>query len=116
MIVVSREELDLFGNEIGDHGAAVLSDAILKTKTLQALDIGCNFIGFEGGIKVANTIANNKTLEKLFLYHNTLNSSAAAVLTVAVNCNHTLCILDVTNCSLTQSEMEMIANAIIDKH
>ena len=116
MIVASLEELDLFDNEIGDHGAAILSDAISKTKTLQILDIDCNFIGFEGGIKVANAIANNKTLEKLFLYHNTLNSSAAAVLTVAVNCNHTLCTLDVTNCSLTQSEMEMIANAIIDKH
>ena len=89
---------------------------IVASLALQALDIGCNFIGFEGGIKVANAIANNKTLEKLFLYHNTLNFSAAIALTVAVSSNHTLCTLDVTNCSLTQSEMEMIANAIIDKH
>ena len=116
MIVTCLEVLDLFGNEIGDHGAAILSDAISKTKTLQALDIGCNRIGFEGGIKVANAIANNNTLEKLFLYHNTLNSSAATALAVAANSNQTLCTLDVTNCSLTDSEMELIANAIIDKH
>ena len=116
MIVASLEELDLFGNEISDHGAAMLSDAISKTKTLQILDIGCNGIGFEGGIKVANAIANNNTLENLFLYHNTLNSSAATALAVAVSSNQTLCTLDVTNCGLTHSEMKLIANAIIDKH
>ena len=89
MIVACLEVLNLFGNEIGDRGAAILSDAISKTKTLQALDIGCNGIGFEGGIKVAEGIANNNTLENLFLYHNILNTSAATALAVSTNNNKT---------------------------
>jgi hypothetical protein len=57
--------LDLSRNFLGDKGAAIISKAVRKSKSLVSLNISSNFIGNDGFISVFNELKHNFTLSEL---------------------------------------------------
>jgi len=53
-------------------------------------------------------ITNNSTLERLNMYHNNLDYSVVIPFTKALDINKTLYTLDVTNCYLAPTEVELL--------
>ena len=79
-MMICLEELNISYNNLGDHGAELLSEGITNTKTLRVLDIGCNNIGPSGTTAIANALSNNTSLEELYMYDNPIGLDGAKAL------------------------------------
>ena len=97
----SLEQLNLFGNRIGNAGCHALVTLLEHTNSsLQYLNLNSNQIGNEGATAIANSLANNTKLRQLYLRSNPFDPSAAGIFctvlcnTASVNdtysSNHTL--------------------------
>ena len=64
-MIICLEELHISYNNLGDHGAELLSEGITNTKTLRVLNIQHNDIGPSGTTAIANALSNNTSLEEL---------------------------------------------------
>ena len=77
-------ELNLYMNELGDAGAALLSKALKGDSRLRSLDIGGNGVGPDGAKALADALAGNRTLSSLELGYNPIGPSGAAALAGAL--------------------------------
>ena len=93
-MMICLEELTISNNNLGDHGAELLSEGITNTKTLRVLDISYNNCGPSGTTAIANALSNNTSLEVLYMYGgNFIGQDAAKALGSAIINNKTLKIL-----------------------
>ena len=83
-MMICLVELDICYNNLGNHGAELLSDGITNTKTLRKLDISSNNIGPSGTTAIANTLSNNTSLEELGMYGNPIGLDGAKALGSAI--------------------------------
>ena len=71
------EELDLFGNRIGNNGCDAIATLLADPNcNLQNLYLGQNnIINNESATTIANSLTNNKQLQQLYLYGNQIDQS-----------------------------------------
>ena len=79
--------------EIGDSGAASLSQALSGNTTLTYLNLSSNKIGASGAASLSQALSVNTTLRRLILSHNMIGASGAAFLSQALSVNTTLTVL-----------------------
>ena len=78
------QNLDLADNQIGDSGAAAVSEAASRLKSLSSLALGGNLITKQGAASIAAGL-RSATLTSLHLDFNTIGDEGAISLTFAVN-------------------------------
>ena len=110
-MTICLEELDISDNELGDHGAELLSKGIINTKTLRVLNISKNNIGPSGTMAIANAISNNTSLKELRISNNKLGDHEAELLSKRLE-NNKLKVLDISNNNIGPSGTKIIANAL----
>ena len=88
-MMICLEELYIYTNKLGDHGAELLSEGITNTKTLRVLDISNNNIGPQGTTAIANALSNNTSLEELYII-NPVGQDGATALGKAITNNKKL--------------------------
>ena len=77
--------LNIASNELGDHGAQLLSEGIKNTKTLKVLYIYLNNIGPSGTATIADALSSNTSLEELYMYDDDfVEQDAAKALGIAI--------------------------------
>ena len=86
-MMICLEDLTIFDNKLGDHGAELLSEGITNTKTLRVLDISNNNIGPSGTTAIANALTNNTSLEELYMNGNNIGQDGAIALGNAITNN-----------------------------
>ena len=84
------EELDISHNKLGDNGAVILADGIIKNNTLKLLEIGYNDIRARGAIAIANSLTHNTTMEGLGISGNPISGDGAIAIAEAITNNKTL--------------------------
>ena len=65
-MMICLDKLHICFNELGDHGAELLSEGITNTKTLRVLNISFNNIGPSGTTAIANALTKNTSLEEVY--------------------------------------------------
>ena len=111
-MMICLEELDISSNNLGDHGAELLSEGITNTKTLRILAIECNNIGPSGTTAIANALSNNTSLEELDICNNNLGDHGAELLSEGITNTKTLRVLNISYNNIGQSGTTAIANAL----
>ena len=86
-MMICLEKLDVSFNKLGNHGAELLSEGIIKTETLKFLNITYNNIGPAGTTAIANALTNNTSLEKLYTFGNAIGKDGAIALGNAITNN-----------------------------
>ena len=89
-MVICLEELYINNNELGDHGAELLSNGIKITKTLRVLDIGHNNIGPSGTVAIVSALTNNTSLKNMLMDDNKIGQDGATAIAKAIPNNRTL--------------------------
>ena len=95
-MMICLEQLDISCNELGDHGAELLSEGITNTKTLRVLNIDYNNIGPSGTTAIANALTNNTSLKELHL-NGDFGRNGAIALGDAITNNKKLKILSLSS-------------------
>ena len=88
--------LDLSFNEIGDSGAASLSEALTVNTCLTSLGLSSNQIGDPAVASLSEALTTNTCLTSLYLSSNQIGASAAASLSEALTVNTCLTSLDLS--------------------
>ena len=88
-MMICLEELCISGNELGDHGAELLSEGITNTKIMRVLNINNNNIGPLGTASVANALTKNTSLEELYM-NNPIGQDGAVAIGDAISNNKIL--------------------------
>ena len=96
-MIICLEELNISYNELGDHGAELLSEGITNTKTLRRLNISYNNIGPSGTTAIANALTNNTSLEELYMGDNEVGQDGVTAIAKAITNNKTLKILSLND-------------------
>ena len=86
-MMICLEELNISYNNLGDHGAELLSKGITNTKTLRVLNIGYNNIGPSGTTAIANALTSNTSLEELYMGGNVIGQDGATAIAKAITSN-----------------------------
>ena len=102
------EELHINDNELGDHGAELLSKATMKPNTLRVLAVCDNSIGPTGIIAIANAIKHNSSLEELYMAGNTIGQGGAKAIVSAITNNKTLKTLSIGDGKIDRKSSIMI--------
>jgi Ran GTPase-activating protein (RanGAP) involved in mRNA processing and transport len=106
-------ELDLGGNQLGDHCAAIFGELLASDPPLTRLDLSWNRIQDVGGAKLAVALRSNEHLDSLNLGTNALQDEAGMTLGLALlSGNHTLRVLDVGGNNLGDPTMLVFAKAL----
>jgi hypothetical protein len=108
------QKLDLYGNEIGDLGAAANAEAILANPRLQQLFLSSNNIGNWGAAAIAASLQRNSTLLRLCVSQNKSGSLGATAIAAILLLNSNLQILDLYGniigypgaCGLIEGQLE----------
>ena len=88
-MMICLEVLHIRDNNLGDHGAKLLSQGITNTKTLRVLDVSYNNIGPSGITAIANALSNNTSLEELDMSRNIVGLDGAITIAKAIANNKT---------------------------
>eukprot|EP00812_Abedinium_dasypus_P001821 NODE_121_length_2042_cov_17.938098.p1 GENE.NODE_121_length_2042_cov_17.938098~~NODE_121_length_2042_cov_17.938098.p1 ORF type:complete len:359 (+),score=65.68 NODE_121_length_2042_cov_17.938098:3-1079(+) len=88
--------LYLHHNEIRDHGATFLGEALLVNRVLKLLDLRSNHIGDVGAKALANALKVNDALEILRLSDNEIKNDGSEAFADALDCNTTLRFLNLS--------------------
>ena len=83
-MMICLEELNISNNNLGYHGAQLLSKGITNTKTLRVFDISCNNIGPSGTTAIANVLSNNTSLKELDMNGDSIGLHGAKALGTAI--------------------------------
>ena len=83
-MMICLEELYINDNELGEHGAELLSEKIRNIKTLRILNIQNNNIGSSGTIAIANALIGNLSLEVLHMDGDPIGQDEAMALGNAI--------------------------------
>jgi len=86
-MMICLEELNISNNNLGDHGAELLSKGMRNTKTLRVLNIEQNSITSSGTIAIANALINNSSLKNLNMVGISLGHDEATALGNAITDN-----------------------------
>ena len=86
-MMICLEELDIRDNNLGDHGAELLSEGIANTKTLRVLNISNNNIGPSGTTAIANPLTDNTSLEELDMININIGQDGAIAIAKAITNN-----------------------------
>ena len=111
-MMICLEELNISHNELGYHGAELLSEGITNTKTLRGLYISNNNIGPSGTTAIANALTNNTSLEGLDISGNKLGDHGAELLSEGITKTKTLELLDISCNHIGPPGTTAIANAL----
>ncbi|KAL9965620.1 hypothetical protein ACROYT_G029447 [Oculina patagonica] len=85
--------LNLYSNNIGDHGAAGLAEALQNNTSLTGLNLCFNNIGDHGAAGLAEALQNNTSLTELYLSVNNIGDHGATGLAEALQNNTSLTVL-----------------------
>ena len=107
-MMICLEELDIGDNNLGDHGAELLSEGIANTKTLRILKIRNNNIGSSGTTAIANALSNNTSLEELDMSNIKVGQDEAITIAKAITNNKTLKVLSLCDDHTMDEESAMI--------
>ena len=111
-MMICLEELDIYSNKLGDHGAELLSEGITNSKTLRKLYISDNNIGPSGTTAIANALTTNTSLQLLYIGYNNIGPSGTTAIANALGNNISLQKLDMNNNEVGQDGAKAIAEAI----
>ena len=111
-MMICLEQLDMHSNKLGDHGAELLSEGIINTKTLRVLNISGNNIGPSGTTAIVNALTNNTSLKKLNISYNKLGDHGAESLSEGITNTKTLRVLNISGNNIGPSGTTAIANAL----
>ena len=89
-MMICLEKLYIPYNNLGYHGAELLSEGITNTKTLRVLYIIRNNIGPSGTTAIANALSHNTSLEELDMDSNIVEQDGATTIAKAITNNKTL--------------------------
>lgn len=100
-------KLKLSGTNLGIEGAVAIASAITNNSTLEVLDLSRNSIGDMGSSKIAVALKSNKSIRQLSLRQNYLSDIGAMCILLAlydaktpqtiIDCNHSICYLNLSN-------------------
>jgi len=110
-MMICLEELNIGNNNLGNHGAKILSEGIMNTKTLRILNISHNHIGPSGTTSIANVLTNNTSLEELYMDYNIVEAGAMAITKTITN-NRALKILSLKGCDLDKKSAMIILKSL----
>lgn len=109
-------ELSLGNNQIGEYGASAIGKYVKVTQYLEKLDLHWNSIKGEGAIQLFEALCDNNSIKVLDLSWNALSSPARGnsikSLAKALKQNIKLYHLDLSNNSFTESDCQIIAEAL----
>ena len=111
-MMICLEELYISSNKLGDHGAELLSEGIINTKTLRELYIINNNIGPSGTTAIANALTINTSLQQLYISDNNIGPSGTTAIANTLANNTSLQILDMGGNKVGQDGAIAIAKAI----
>jgi len=78
------DEVLLFGEKIGDSGAAALARSLASNTRTRVLDLWSNDIGAQGAIAIARALETNTKLDKLYLNENNIGHAGVEALAKAL--------------------------------
>ena len=105
-MMICLEQLYINDNELGDHGAELLSEGITNTKTLRVLNISINNIGPSGTTTIVNALTNNTSLEELYMIGNPIGQDGAIAIAKAITNNKTLKTLSLGDDYITDDTLD----------
>ena len=111
-MMICLEELDITGNKFSDHGAKVISEGIINSKTLRKLYIHNNNIGPSGTTAIANALTINTSLQQLHISNNNIGPLGTTAIANTLTINTSLQQLDISNNNIGPSGTTAIANAL----
>ncbi|KAK1393627.1 hypothetical protein POM88_012683 [Heracleum sosnowskyi] len=108
--------LDLFGNPIGDEGAkgfSGLANALLESKTINAMYLNGNYGGALGAAALAKGLEGNKSLKELYVNGNSVGDEGVrALVSGLVLHKGKLTILDIGNNAISSKGAHHVAEFI----
>ena len=84
------ELLNIMDNQVGDDGALILAEGLVKTNTLRELNISNNEIGSTGAVAIVESLSSNTSLKVLDISGNTINEAGASTIADALTKNKIL--------------------------
>ena len=90
-MMICLEKLYISDNKLGNHGAELLSEGIINSKTLRILYVSKNNIGPSGTTAIANALGKNTSLQQLVMGGgNKVGQDGAIAIAKAITDNKTL--------------------------
>ena len=105
---LNLQEMYLGGNNIGDVGVKILSDALMFNKSLQCIDLSSNNITNKGAQIIAASLLVNTGLRKIWLSSNRIGGEGGEKLMCALNCNYFIEVFDVSGNKISEFAKEKI--------
>ena len=109
-MIICLEELIISDNNLGDHGAELLSEGITNSKILRILYISNNNIGPSGTTAIANALTTNTSLQQLEISNNNIGPSGTTAIANALTINNSLQQLYIRKNNIGPSGTTAIAN------
>ena len=111
-MIICLEELIICDNNLGDHGAELLSEGITNSKILRILYISNNNIGPSGTTAIANALTTNTSLQQLEISNNNIGPSGTTAIANALTINNSLQQLYIRKNNIGPSGTTAIVNAL----
>ena len=108
--------LTLRGWKVGDTGAELIADSLLKQRTvLQELDLRMCYIGGKGALAIATCVVDNKALSTLLLSRNFLHDTNTEMLKCLVQ-NRSLTSLELGRFELEPAGIQALGTLLETQH
>jgi serine/threonine protein kinase len=89
--------VDLRRTNIGDAGAASISDAIKQSKIMTTVNLGSNWIGVAGAASIADAIKQSTTMTTVDLEYNQIGDAGAASIADAIKQSKTMTMVNLNS-------------------
>jgi Ca2+-binding EF-hand superfamily protein/Ran GTPase-activating protein (RanGAP) involved in mRNA processing and transport len=107
-------ELNLGGNQLGDHVATIFGELLATDPPLTSLDLSWNRIQDVGGVHLAMALRTNEHLDNLNMSTNSLQDEAGMALGLCLLAgNHSIRILNVGGNNLGDPSMLVFSKALL---
>jgi Ran GTPase-activating protein (RanGAP) involved in mRNA processing and transport len=109
----SLQHLDLSNNNITDEGVRLICEYLKANKTITSLNLNRNNLNQNSGFYIADMLMKNNCLEELYLSKNLINDAGiSSLMTVLINYNKNIKVLDISHNELKLDDYEQIANLL----